>query len=160
MANQSAGKWRDDGVKIVSSKNLDLNTPQTPGMTRAAAVTHARTGAHKLWAGSVSIHPDAKTAPHHHGELESVIYIISGAARMRWGESLEYFAEAGAGDFIFVPPFVPHQEINARPDEPLLCVVVRSDQEPIVVNLDIQPAERVERVEWIDPSHPSALANK
>jgi uncharacterized RmlC-like cupin family protein len=79
---------------------------------------------------------------------------------MRWGESLEYFAEAGAGDFIFVPPFVPHQEINARPDEPLLCVVVRSDQEPIVVNLDIQPAERVERVEWIDPSHPSALANK
>jgi uncharacterized RmlC-like cupin family protein len=160
MANQSAGKWRNDGVKIVSSKNLDLNTPQTPGMTRAAAVTHARTGAHKLWAGSVSIHPDAKTAPHHHGELESVIYIISGAARMRWGESLEYFAEAGAGDFIFVPPFVPHQEINARPDEPLLCVVVRSDQEPIVVNLDIQPAERVERVEWIDPSHPSALANK
>jgi uncharacterized RmlC-like cupin family protein len=161
MTNQSAGKWRDDGVKIVSSKNLDLNTPQTPGMTRAAAVTHARTGAQKLWAGSVSIHPDAKTAPHHHGELESVIYVISGAARMRWGESLEYFAEAGPGDFIFVPPFVPHQEINARPDEPLLCVVVRSDQEPVVVNLDIKPAEKVERLEWIDPSHPpSALPNK
>jgi uncharacterized RmlC-like cupin family protein len=160
MTNQSAGKWRDDGVKIVSSKNLDLNTPQTPGMTRAAAVTHARTGAQKLWAGSVSIHPDAKTAPHHHGELESVIYVISGAARMRWGESLEYFAEAGAGDFIFVPPFVPHQEINARADEPLLCVVVRSDQEPVVVNLDIKPAERVERVEWIDPSHPSVPADK
>ena len=160
MTNQSAGKWRDDGVKIVSSKNLDLNTPQTPGMTRAAAVTHARTGAQKLWAGSVSIHPDAKTAPHHHGELESVIYVISGAARMRWGESLEYFAEAGAGDFIFVPPFVPHQEINARADEPLLCVVVRSDQEPVVVNLDIKPAEKVERVDWIDPSHPSAGADK
>ena len=160
MTNQPAGKWRDDGVKIVSSKNLDLNTPQTPGMTRSAAVTHARTGAQKLWAGSVSIHPDAKTAPHHHGELESVIYVISGAARMRWGESLEFFAEAGAGDFIFVPPFVPHQEINARPDEPLLCVVVRSDQEPVVVNLDIKPAERVERVEWIDPSHPSVPADK
>ncbi len=160
MTNQSVGKWRNDGVKVVSSKKLDLNTPQTPGMTRAAAVTQARTGAQKLWAGSVSIHPDAKTAPHHHGELESVIYIISGAARMRWGESLEYFAEAGAGDFIFVPPFVPHQEINARPDESLLCVVVRSDQEPVVVNLDIEPAERVERVEWIDASHPSALADK
>ena len=160
MTNQSAGKWRNDGVKVVSSKKLDLNTPQTPGMTRAAAVTQARTGAQKLWAGSVSIHPDAKTAPHHHGELESVIYVISGAARMRWGESLEYFAEAGAGDFIFVPPFVPHQEINARPDESLLCVVVRSDQEPVVVNLDIEPAERVERVEWIDASHPSALADK
>ena len=145
MTNQSAGKWRNDGVKVISSKKLDLNTPQTPGMTRAAAVTQARTG---------------KTAPHHHGELESVIYIISGAARMRWGESLEYFAEAGAGDFIFVPPFVPHQEINARPDESLLCVVVRSDQEPVVVNLDIEPAERVEWVEWIDASHPSALADK
>jgi uncharacterized RmlC-like cupin family protein len=160
MTNQSARKWRDDGVKIVSSKNLDLNTPQTPGMTRSAAITHARTGAQKLWAGRVSIHPDAKTAPHHHGELESVIYVISGAARMRWGESLEYFAEAGAGDFIFVSPFVPHQEINARADEPLLCVVVRSDQEPVVVNLDIKPAEKVERVDWIDPSHPSAGADK
>jgi len=158
--NVSMGKWRDDGVKIVSSDNLDLNTPQTPGMTRAAAITHARTGAQKLWAGRVSIHADAKTAPHHHGELESVIYIISGAARMRWGESLQYFAEAVAGDFIFVPPFVPHQEINPRRDEPLLCIVVRSDQEPVVVNLDIEPAEKVERVEWIDPSHPSALANK
>lgn len=161
MAVQPPGKWRDDGVKIVSSKSLDFNTPQTAGMTRAAAITHARTGARKLWAGTVTIHPDAKTGPHHHGELESVIYIISGTARMRWGESLEYFAEAGAGDFIFVAPFVPHQEINARPDEPLLCVVVRSDQEPIVVNLDITPAEEAQRVEWVDASHPqSSIPNK
>ena len=123
--------WRNHGVKIVSSRQLDLNTPQTPGMTRAAAINRAMAGANKLWAGTVHIHPGAKTAPHHHGQLESIIYVTSGKARMRWGEELEFIAEAGPGDFIFVPPFVPHQEINANPTEPLTCVVVRSDQEPL-----------------------------
>ena len=105
--------WRDHGVRIVPGSELDVNTPQTPGMNRAAAITHARTGASKLWAGTVTIHPNAKTGAHHHGELESVIYVVSGRARMRWGEHLEFVAEAGPGDFIYVPPFVPHQEINA-----------------------------------------------
>ena len=146
--------WRNHGVKIVSSRQLDLNTPQTPGMTRAAAINRAMAGANKLWAGTVHIHPGAKTAPHHHGELESIIYVTSGKARMRWGEELEFIAEAGPGDFIFVPPFVPHQEINANPTEPLMCVVVRSDQAPIVVNLDVPAAENPEAIFWIDPVHP------
>jgi uncharacterized RmlC-like cupin family protein len=123
-------------------------------MTRAAAITHASAGANKLWAGTVTIHPNAKTGPHHHGKLESVIYVISGRARMRWGERLEFVAEAGPGDFIYVPPFVPHQEINANQDEPLACVVVRNDQETIVVNLDIQPVESPEETPWVDPIHP------
>ena len=123
-------------------------------MTRAAAVTHATAGANKLWAGTVDIHPNAKTGPHHHGELESVIYVVNGRARMRWGERLEFVAEAGPGDFIYVPPFVPHQEINASEDEPLACVVVRNDQEAIVVNLDIPPAESPEDVRWVDDIHP------
>jgi len=153
MATQKS-KWRNDGVRIVRSGQLDTNTPQTPGMTRAAAINRAMAGANKLWAGSVEIHPNAKTAPHHHGELESIIYVISGRARMRWGEKLEFVADAGPGDFIFVPPFVPHQEINALPNEPLLCVVVRSDQEPVVVNLEIPAVEKPEEVSWIDPGHP------
>ena len=127
MAQQKAN-WRDNGVRIVHSNQLDMNTPQTPGMTRAAAINRAMAGASKLWAGTVSVHPNAKTAPHHHGELESIIYVISGRARMRWGERLEFVADAGTGDFIYVPPFVPHQEINALTNEPLMCVVVRSDQ--------------------------------
>jgi uncharacterized RmlC-like cupin family protein len=154
MASTFEQNWREHGVKIIPSAQLDLNTTQTPGMTRAAAITNARTGANKLWAGTVTIHPNAKTGPHHHGELESVIYVVSGNARMRWGESLEYVAEAGPGDFIFVPPFVPHQEINANTAEPLFCVLVRSDQEPIVINLDIAAAEKPELVEWTDPNHP------
>ncbi len=145
--------WRDHGVRIIQSSELDLKTPQTPGMTRAAAVTHARAGAQKLWAGAVTIHANAKTGAHHHGELESVVYVVSGHARMRWGERLEFAAEAGPGDFIFVPPYVPHQEINASRDEPLECVVVRSGQEPVVVNLDIAPAEPPEEVRWTDPLH-------
>ena len=146
--------WRYNGVRIVHADQFDSNTPQTPGMTRAAAINRAMAGANKLWAGSVEIHPNAKTAPHHHGELESIIYVISGRARMRWGENLEYAADAGPGDFIFVPPYVPHQEINALANEPLYCVVVRSDQEPVVVNLEIESVEKPEEVTWVDPGHP------
>src|SRR5205085_395384 len=115
----------------------------------------ARVDAQKLWAGTVHIHANAKTGPHHHGPLESVIYVVSGRARMRWGESLEFVAEAGPGDFIYVPPYVPHQEINARDDEPLSCVVVRSGQEPVVVNLALEPAEKPEEVRWVDDLHPA-----
>ncbi len=62
-------------------------------------------------------------------------------------------AEAGPGDFIYVPPFVPHQEINASADEVLECVLVRSDNEAVVVNLDIEPVEEPQTVVWIDPIH-------
>ena len=84
----------------------------------------------------------------HHGELESIIYVVSGRARMRWGDHLEYVAEAEPGDFIFVPPYVPHQEINALSDKPLKCVLVRSGQDPIVVNLDLAPVDDPETVGW------------
>jgi len=147
--------WKLHGVRIVHAGELDTNTPQTPGMNRAAAITHARAGASKLWAGTVSIHPNAKTGAHHHGELESVIYVVKGKARMRWGDRLEFTAEAGEGDFIYVPPFVPHQEINASTDEPLECALVRSGQEPIVINLDIATSEPPEQVRWIDDVHPA-----
>jgi uncharacterized RmlC-like cupin family protein len=148
-------RWKHDGVRIVAACDLDPNTPQTAGMNRAAAITTATAGAKKLWAGTVRIDPDARTGAHHHGELESVIYVVKGRARMRWGERLEYVAEAGPGDFIFVPPYVPHQEINAAEQEPLECVLVRSGQEPVVVNLDIPVAEQPEHVRWIDDIHRS-----
>ena len=145
--------WRSDGVRVVRHDALDSNTAQTPGMNRAAAIDHARVGTQKIWAGTVTIHPNAKTGAHHHGALESVIYIVRGHARMRWGERLEFVAEAGPGDFIYVPPYVPHQEINASTDEPLECVLVRSDNEAVVVNLDIAAAESPEEVAWVDPIH-------
>jgi uncharacterized RmlC-like cupin family protein len=145
--------WKLHGVKVIPGDSLDKNTAQTPGMDRAAAINLARVGAQKIWAGTVKIHPDAKTGAHHHGALESVIYVLKGRARMRWGERLEYVAEAGPGDFIFVPPYVPHQEINASTDETLECVLVRSDNEAVVVNLAIEPVEKPETVLWVDPIH-------
>jgi len=145
--------WRSHGVRVVKGSALDTNTPQTPGMDRAAAINYARVGAQKIWAGTVSICANAKTGAHHHGALESVIYVVRGRARMRWGDRLEYTAEAGPGDFIYVPPYVPHQEINASADESLECVLVRSDNEAVVVNLDIEPVEEPSPVRWVDPIH-------
>src|ERR1700716_4224700 len=119
-----APKWKDDGVRVIPGNTLDPNTAQTPGMDRKAAINHARVGARKLWAGTVAIQPNAKTGAHHHGALESVIYVVRGRARMRWGERLGLTAAAGRGDLIFVPPYLPHQEINASQSEPLECVLV------------------------------------
>ena len=142
-----------EGLRVIRADSLSSGTAQTPGMERAAAINLARVGAQKLWAGTVKIHANAKTGAHHHGPLESVIFVLKGRARMRWGERLEFTAEAGPGDFIFVPPYVPHQEINASPDETLECVLVRSDNEAVVVNLAIEPAEPPEAVAWVDPIH-------
>jgi uncharacterized RmlC-like cupin family protein len=153
MSDHDHPDWKHDGVRVVPADQLDPNTAQTPGMNRAAAINFARVGAEKLWAGTVHIHAGAKTGAHHHGALESVIYVLKGRARMRWGEALEFVAEAGPGDFIYVPPFVPHQEINASDDQALECVLVRSGGEAVVVNLDITPIEQPQAVAWIDSIH-------
>ena len=155
MSAQPNPDWKQHGVRIVRANDLDPNTPQTSGMTRAAAITHARTGASKLWAGTVVIHPDAKTGVHHHGDLETVLFIVKGRARLRWGDHLEFVAEAGPGDFVYVPPYVPHQEINADANDPVEAVVVRSGQDPIVVNLDIPSPEPPSSTPWIDPDPPA-----
>ncbi|KAI0449194.1 RmlC-like cupin domain-containing protein [Xylaria acuta] len=137
--------WKHEGVRVIPGDSLDTDTHSTPGMNRAAA---------GLWAGTVHIHVDAKTGAHHHGHLESVIYALKGRARMRWGGRLEFTAEAGPGDFIYVPPYVPHQEINASADETLECVLVRSDSEAVAINLPgIEPVEKATTVKWIDPTH-------
>src|SRR5258705_11535260 len=141
MSAHHEPKWKHDGVRVIPGNTLDPNTAQTPGMDRKAAINHARVGAQKIWAGTVAIQPDAKTGAHHHGALESVIYVVRGKARMRWGERLEFMAEAGPGDFIYVPPYVPHQEINADPNQPLECGLVRSGQEPVGGNPASAPAE-------------------
>ena len=145
------------GERTACASSIQTSSTSTPRRQPACRVPRPlptqRAGAEKLWAGTVSIHPNAKTGAHHHGEVESIIYVVKGRARMRWGDHLEFVAEAGPGDFIYVPPYVPHQEINADPTEPLECVLVRSGQIPVVVNLDIEPAEKPEEVRWTDDIH-------
>ena len=79
-------RWKHDGVRVIPGDQLDPNVPSTAGMDRKAAINFARVGAQKLWAGTVTIRPDAKTGAHHHGHLESIIFVVKGKARMRWGE--------------------------------------------------------------------------
>ena len=94
--------WKHEGVRVIPAGQLDINTAQTPGMNRAAAINFARVGAEKLWAGTVTIHAGAKTGAHHHGELESVIYVLKGRARMRWGEALECVLVRSGGEAVVV----------------------------------------------------------
>jgi uncharacterized RmlC-like cupin family protein len=158
--HDEAQRWKHDGVRVIPGDQLDPNVPSTAGMDRKAAINFARVGAQKLWAGTVTIKPDAKTGAHHHGHLESIIYVVKGKARMRWGEHLQFTAEANPGDFIFIPPYVPHQEINASPDQVLECVLVRSDGQAVAINLDIEPVEKPETVLWVDPVHPDPAQTK
>ena len=149
----SSGKWKHDGIRVIPADALDTNTPQTPGMNRAAAIDFARAGAQKLWAGTVHIHAGAKTGAHHHGPLESVIYVVSGKARMRWGESLEFVAEAGPGDFIFVPPYVPASG-NQRVRQRDLVLRARSLRRAGDGRESGYRARgKAEAVLWIDPVH-------
>jgi uncharacterized RmlC-like cupin family protein len=130
-----------DELRVVRPDERDRGTAQTPGMEREAAVAASTVGAEKLWTGYVTMAPGFRSAAHHHGRCESSIYVISGHARMRWGDHLEHSAEAGPGDFIFVPPEVVHQEINAASDEPVTMVVSRDGQENIVINVAIPEAD-------------------
>jgi len=87
-------RWKHDGVRVIPGNSLDGNTAQTPGMDRKAAINFARVGAQKIWAGTVSIHANAKTGAHHHGPLESVIYVLKGKALFRAAEEARRFASA------------------------------------------------------------------
>lgn len=124
------------GVRVIKPHQFDPNTPQTPGMQRVAAVSRELAGSQGIWAGVTVVAPSIASGVHHHGELETVIYVVSGRGQIRWGDRMEFVQDVEPGDFIYVPPFVPHQEINPSPDTPSEWVIVRNAQDPIVVNLE------------------------
>jgi uncharacterized RmlC-like cupin family protein len=122
-------------IRVVRPDERDHGTAQTPGMSRAEGCGGTTVGSEHLWVGHVTMEKGVRSAPHHHGPEESAIYVISGRARLRYGARLENAVEAEAGDFIFVPPELVHQEINASSDEPVVMIVSRSGAENIVVNV-------------------------
>ncbi len=122
-------------IRVIKPHQFDANTPQTPGMQRVAAVSRELAGSDGLWAGVTAVEPHVASGKHHHGELETVIYVVAGKGKIRWGDELEFEEDVEPGDFIYVPPFVPHQEINPS-DTISQWVIVRNSQEPIVVNLE------------------------
>ena len=122
-------------IRVVGPDQFDSATAQTPGSRRLAAI-HSGVGIKSpIWGGMFRVEPGARTGIHHHGEQDTIVYVLSGSSYIRWGERGEFNATAQAGDFLHVPAWLPHQEINPSNELPFQWVVVRSTSEPIVVNL-------------------------
>jgi uncharacterized RmlC-like cupin family protein len=127
------------GLRLIKPDQLSAATAQTSGMIRSAAISGELTGAASLWMGRTELPPGVTSGDHHHGESETGIYVVSGTPVFSFrdpatGEIAQL--EARPGDYIWVPPWVPHREQNPSPDEAAVVVIARSTQEAIVVNVD------------------------
>jgi uncharacterized RmlC-like cupin family protein len=122
-------------VRVIKPLQLDDRTPQTAGMRRLVAISQPLVGSEALWAGVMLAEPNTASSVHHHGPLETVVYVLSGWSQVRWGRRLEHEVDLEPGDFLFIPPYMPHQEINPSPDQPTQWIVVRSGGEPVAINL-------------------------
>jgi uncharacterized RmlC-like cupin family protein len=122
-------------IRVVRADQFDRGTAQTPGSERRAAIAAEVGVTSAIWGGLFEVEPGSRTGIHHHGNQETIAYVLSGTCEIRWGERGEFSARAMAGDFIHVPAFLPHLEINPSKQQPFRWVVVRSTSTPIIVNL-------------------------
>src|ERR1700761_6665134 len=122
-------------IHVIRPDQLNPGTLQTPGSQRLSAISAAQGVASALWAGTFLVEPSGKTGIHHHGQQDTVVFVLEGEAIVRWGDRGEHRATVRAGDFLHVPSWVPHQELNPSTTTAFRWVVVRSTPEPIVVNL-------------------------
>jgi len=125
-------------LRLIRTDSLSSGTAQTSGMVRTAAISGDLVGARSLWMGRTVVLPGASSGDHHHGESETGIYVVSGhpvfVFRDPQSGSLVRL-ETSPGDYIWVPPHVPHREENPSPDTEAVVVIARSTQEAIVVNV-------------------------
>lgn len=124
----------------VMPQNLSGDTAQTSGMVRREAISGATVGSRALWMGETKVSPGTASANHHHGDSETAIYVVSGRPSfvfldLEGEEPVERRIDARPGDYVFVPPYVPHREENLDPETEAVVVIARSTQEAIVVNL-------------------------
>ena len=126
---------QQQSIRIVRPEQFNSATAQTPGSRRFAAIHPGMVMETPMWGGIFLVEPGARTGIHHHGEQHTIAYVLSGSSYVRWGDCGEFHATLHAGDFLFVPAWLPHLEINPSDDTPFQWVVVRSTSEPIVVNL-------------------------
>ena len=135
-------------IRVVRRDQLTSATAQTPGSQRLAAI-HREAGIDSpMWGGVFLVEPAARTVIHHHGEQHTIAYVLSGTSYVRWGEQGEFDATLQAGDFLYVPAWLPHQEINPSKTLPFQWIVVRSTSEPIVVNLPSTFWDEVQSLSW------------
>jgi uncharacterized RmlC-like cupin family protein len=129
---------RDNEVIAIPADELSDDTAQTEGLPRLAGVSAETTGASSIWMGRPTGEPGMDSGPHHHGEAETAGYVLSGESRIYYGEAYDEYVDLGPGDFVYVPPFLPHVERNRSDTEPVEFVTARSPDN-IVVNLDDDP---------------------
>ena len=142
-ADRAAGADRTEGAASLRTRlhhvragELDGNTAQSGGMTRLAAISGNRVGSERIWMGETHVAPATASDNHHHGESETAIYVVSGRPEFVFHDGTdEVRLKTGPGDYVFVPPYVPHREENPDPTDPAVVVISRSTQEAIVVNL-------------------------
>lgn len=120
----------------VRAAELTSDTAQTSGMRREEAISGATVGSEKLWTGRTIVGPEVNSGDHHHGESETSIYVVSGHPEFVFlDDGAERRLRTEPGDFVYVPPWVPHREENPDPEEEAVVVISRTTQEAIVVNL-------------------------
>lgn len=125
-----------DRVRHVKASELSSDTAQSEGLRRFAALSGTSVGAEKLWMGETHASPRSASVNHHHGESETAIYVRSGNPQFVFHDGVtEVRISAGPGDYVFIPPYLPHREENPDPRTPAEVVIARSTQEAIVVNL-------------------------
>jgi uncharacterized RmlC-like cupin family protein len=131
-ADQAAAS---EGIRVTRGADLSRNTGQSEGALRVVGVNADTTGASRIWMGQVSNEPGMRSVPHHHGEAETAGFVLSGGARIYWGPEFSRYVDLAAGDFCYVPPYLPHIEANISDTEPLVFLTCRTPDN-IVVNLD------------------------
>lgn len=120
----------------VRADDLSEDTAQTPGMRRQEAISGASVGSRGLWVGRTTVAPAVNSGNHHHGASETAIYVVSGHPEFVFLDGgTERRLRTEPGDYVYVPPWVPHREENPDPDEDAVVVISRTTQEAIVVNL-------------------------
>ena len=122
----------------IPAAEIDSQTAQTAGMQRFAAISNAKVGSRQLWMGQTHVGPGMQSGNHHHGEAETAIYVVSGTPEFVFLDpesGVENRVIARPGDYLFIPPYLPHREENNQPDSEAVVVIARSTQEAIVVNL-------------------------
>lgn len=122
----------------IAPGGLSADTAQTSGMRRVEAISGKTVGSSALWMGETHVSASTASADHHHGESETAIYVVSGRPVFVFFDAesdSEKRLETKPGDYIYVPPWVPHREENPDPDNEAVVVIARTTQEAIVVNL-------------------------
>jgi uncharacterized RmlC-like cupin family protein len=124
----------------VAPAALSGQTAQTSGMRRLEAISGRTVGSRDLWMGQTHVAPATGSENHHHGVSETGIYVVSGHPEFVFldetsGEPVERRLRTSPGDYVYVPPWVPHREENPDPDDEAVVVIARTTQEAIVVNL-------------------------